>query len=238
MNGEESPAGSDSAAPQAGMGRPAPGAGRTLGVMATGPGDEQLSQVLDLDRTAWTRRLNIAVKVGLVVAFFVAIVIVPDSVDGKAMPMRAPLFMASAVLVPVIGWRRHWSPYAHTGDLLLAAPFLLDTLGNLFGLYDEYPQTDDVLHALNWVLLVAAFHAFRFRAVNDRRDAVLLGYGFGAIAIVWWEVLEWLVSTDGIGGADGLSLTYGDTIGDLLLSSTGGLVGSVLAVALLGPKRV
>ena len=105
-------------------------------------------------------------------------------------------------------------------------------------MYDDYPQTDDVLHALNWVLLVAAFHAFRFRNVNDRRDAVLLGYGFGAIAIVWWEILEWLVSTDGIGGADGLSLTYGDTIGDLLLSSTGGLVGSVLAVALLGPRRV
>ena len=220
------------------MARPATGAGRTLDVMAGGPGAEQLSQVLDLDRTAWTRRLNTAVKVGLFIAFFVAIVFVPDSVDGKAMPMRAPLFMASAVLVPVIGWRRRWSPYAHTGDLLLAAPFLLDTLGNLFGLYDEYPRTDDVLHALNWVLLVAAFHAFRFRTVSDRRDAVLLGYGFGAIAIVWWEVLEWLVSTDGIGGADGLSLTYGDTIGDLLLSSTGGLVGSVLAVALLGPKRV
>ena len=205
--------------------------------MSTGTDDAQSTRVLELDRTAWALRLNIAIKVGLAISFFVAIVVVPDSVDGKAMPMRAPLFMASAVLVPLIGWRRRWSPYAHTGDLLLAAPFLLDTLGTLFGLYDEYPATDDVLHALNWILLVGAFHAFRFRKVDDRRDAVLLGYGFGAIAIVWWEVLEWLVSTDGIGGADGLSLTYGDTIGDLLLSSTGGLLGSVVAVALLGPKR-
>jgi len=205
--------------------------------MSSGTDHTQRARILELDRTAWALRLNIAIKIGLAISFFVAIVFVPDSVDGKAMPMRAPLFLASAVLVPVIGWRRRWSPYAHTGDLLLASPFLLDTLGNLFGLYDDYPVTDDVLHAINWVLLVGAFHAFRFRKVDDRRDAVLLGYGFGAIAIVWWEVLEWLVSTDGIGGADGLSLTYGDTIGDLLLSSTGGLLGSVLAVALLGPKR-
>ena len=75
------------------------------------------------------------------------------------------------------------------------------------------------------------------RRVADRRDAVLLGYGVGAIAIVWWEAMEWVVSEDGIGGAGGLSLTYGDTIGDLVLSSTGGLVGSILAVTLLCPRR-
>ena len=160
------------------------------------------------------------------------------NVKGRTTIRTAAIcFLASAVLVPLIGWRRRWSPYPHTADALLAAPFLLDTLGNLFGLYDESPRTDDVLHAVNWVLLVAAFHAFRFRNVHDRRDTVLLGYGFGAITIVWWEILEWLVSTDGIGGADGLSLTYGDTIGDLLLSSTGGLIGSLLALRWLGPKR-
>jgi len=82
-----------------------------------------------------------------------------------------------------------------------------------------------------------AFHAFRFRNVHDGRDAVLLGYGFGALAIVWWEILEWIVSDEGFGGADGLSLTYGDTIGDLLFSSTGGLIGSALGLALLGPDR-
>ena len=145
--------------------------------------------------------------------------------------------MASAIIVPIIGWRRRWEPYAHTADALLAAPFLLDTLGNLLGFYDDYSITDAVLHTVNWILLVAAFHAFRFRNIADDRDALLLGYGFGALAIVWWEVLEWLVSDEGLGGADGLSLTYGDTIGDLLLSSTGGLVGSWLAIRLLGSRR-
>ncbi len=139
--------------------------------------------------------------------------------------------------MPLVARFRHWSPYPHTADALLAAPFLVDTLGNLLGVYDEFPQTDDVLHALNWVLLVGAFHAFRFRNVDDRRDAVLLGYGFGAITIVWWEIMEWAVSEDGFGGAGALSLTYEDTIGDLLLSSTGGLIGSLIGVWWLGPAR-
>lgn len=198
---------------------------------------ERRTLVLGLDRQRWVAVLNMVIKAGLVLAFFVAIVVEPDTVAGKAMGFRAPLFLAPAVVVPVLARTRRWAPYPYTGDALASAPFLLDTMANLVGFYDSYPVTDDVLHGLNWILLVGAFHAFRFRNVSDRRDAILLGYGFGAIAIVIWEVLEWAVSTDGFGGAANLSLTYGDTVGDLFLSSTGGLVGSMLGVALLGPRR-
>ena len=194
------------------------------------------TQVLTYDPTPWARRANMAVKVALAVSFAIAIFVPLDVLEGKAMAARAPLFLAPAVLVPIIARVRRWEPYPHVADALLSLPFLLDTLGNLLGVYDEDPVTDDVLHAINWVFLVAAFHAFRFRNVGDTRDAVLLGYGFGALAIVGWEAFEWVVSEDGIGGADGLSLTYGDTIGDLVLSSTGGLIGSILAVRLLGPR--
>ena len=120
------------------------------------------------------------------------------------------VFWTSTVIVPIIARIRGWSPYPHTAD---------------------------ALHALNWILLVGAFHAFRFRNVTDRRDAILLGYGFGAITIVWWEVMEWAVSEDGFGGAGGLALTYEDTIGDLQLSSTGGLLGSIIGVIWLGPRH-
>ena len=195
-----------------------------------------MSPVLLMDSTATARRINLAVKLALFAAFTIALLVPLDHLEGKAMGARAPLFLASAVLVPILGWRRDWNPHAHIGDALLAAPFLLDTLGNLFGVYDSFEQTDDVLHAINWVLLVAAFHAFRFRNVEDRRDALLLGYGFGAVAIVWWEILEWVASEDGIGGAGGLSLTYGDTIGDLAMSSTGGLIGSWLGIRLFASR--
>ena len=192
--------------------------------------------ILRLDATVWARWANILVKAALFVSFAIALTADLDTLDGKAMGVRAPLFLASAAIVPLFGWRRRWRPHAHVGDALLALPFLLDTLGNLLGFYDEYPQTDDVLHALNWILLVLAFHAFRFRNTGHTRDAVFLGYGFGAIAIIWWEAMEWAVSKDGWGGAGGLALTYEDTIGDLILSSTGGLIGSLLGVWWLGRK--
>lgn len=192
--------------------------------------------VLDLDVQRSTAIVNALIKVALVLSFVVAIGVEPSTVEGKAMGFRAPLFLAPAVLIPLLARRRNWSPYPHTADALLSAPFLLDALGNLFGFYDDYVATDDVLHAVNWVLLVAAFHAFRFRNVHRRDDAVLLGYGFGAIAIIWWEVLEWAVSEDGFGGAGGLALTYEDTVADLFISSSGGLVGSLLALRWLGPK--
>ncbi len=195
------------------------------------------SQVHDVDRSSAMRWVNLTVKVALAASFAIAIGLSPDTVEGKAMGFRAPLFLAPVVVVPLVVRLRRWETYPHTADAFLAAPFLVDTLGNLLGVYDEFPQTDDVLHALNWVLLVIAFHAFRFRNVEDRRDAVLLGYGFGAIAIVWWEIMEWAVSEDGFGGAGGLALTYGDTIGDLFLSSLGGLIGSLIAVRWLGPPR-
>ncbi len=195
------------------------------------------TRVLEVDVDPRTRVVNAAVKLALVASFVIAIGFAPDTVEGKAMGFRAPLFLAPAVLVPVLARRRDWRPYPHTADALVSAPFLLDTLGNLFGFYDRYAVTDDVLHAINWILLVAAFHAFRFRNVHHRGDAVLLGYGFGALAIIWWEVLEWAVSEDGVGGAGGLALTYEDTVADLFLSSTGGLVGSILALAWLGPAK-
>lgn len=194
--------------------------------------------VLDLDREPWTALANYAIKVALFVSFFIAIVIPPEVVVGKGMGFRAPLFLASAVLVPIIAKARKWDPYPHAADALLAAPFLVDTLGNLLGFYDAFLVTDDVLHLVNWVLLVMAYHAFRFRNVHERRDAVLLGYGFGALMIIWWEILEWAVSEDGIGGVAGLALTYEDTIADLFLSSTGGLLGSIIALYVLGPKRL
>lgn len=194
--------------------------------------------MVEVDRRPAAAAVNLVVKTALVVSFAVAIAFEPSTVEGKAMGFRAPLFLAPALIVPVVARARGWRPYPHVADALASAPFLIDTLGNLFGFYDNYPSTDDVLHALNWILLVAAFHAFRFRAVTDRRDAVFLGYGFGALAIIWWEAMEWAVSVDGFGGAGNLALTYTDTVGDLVLSSTGGLVGSVLGVWLLGPDRV
>lgn len=184
----------------------------------------------------WT---NVAVKVGLLISFVIAVGFRPDSVDGKGMAVRAPLFLGPAVVVPIVARVRRWSPYPHLADAMLSMPFLLDTLGNLLGFYDRHEATDDVLHFVNWVFLVLAFHAFRYRNVHDNRDAVFLGVGFGAVMIIVWELFEWTISDAGpfAGRAhDALDLSYGDTIGDLVISSAGGLLGSIIARFTLGRR--
>jgi hypothetical protein len=131
-------------------------------------------------------------------------------------------------VVPVVWWLRgRPAPYPYLVDALVVSPFLVDTLGNALNFYETYSATDDVLHFLNWVLLVGGITLALLR--TDLRPLAIwtMAYGIGGLAIIWWEAAEWLVQELGTAG---LGLTYGDTIGDLLLSSTGGAVGSALAL--------
>ena len=191
-----------------------------------------VSGVAKLDTRLAMQRLALGMKAALALAFVIALTVPLDHLEGKGMAFRFPLFMLSAVVVP-LAWRRRFSPFPATADVLIVAPFLIDTLANLVGIYDAYNATDDVLHALNWTLLVAAFHAWDCRSTQQRTaaDAWLLGAGIGALAIVGWEVAEWIVSEAGAGGR--LNLTYDDTVGDLALSTAGGMIGSWIGVRFL-----
>lgn len=181
--------------------------------------------------------LNYCVKAGLLVSFFIAIVFSPDVVAGKGMAARAPIFMASAILIPIIFGRKKIKlfgdpRYPHLADLLLATPFLLDTLGNLFGFYNSYNATDDVLHFLNWLFLIPGIMALVYAKRTTAKDFLLIAAGISAMAIIGWEAFEWLISDAGpLAGntPDALSLSYGDTIGDLVISFSGGVVGSFIA---------
>ena len=194
------------------------------------------THVLRLDRERWVKVANIAVKIALVAVFFIAIVFEPPGVVGKGMLFRAPIFLGPAVIVPILAKARGWEPYPHAADALLSAPFFLDTAANVAGFYESFAVTDDVLHLTNWVLLVSAFAAFRFRNVHRSEGWIMLGYGVGGLLIIWWEIAEWFISTEGpFLGGEGLELGYSDTVGDLFLSSTGGLLGAIIALKLLGP---
>lgn len=175
------------------------------------------------------RRILWGVRIALVaaLAFSVAFPDLPQF-EGKGMAFRAPFFLLPTAIVP-IGWRvrgRH-APYPYLADALVVSPFLVDTLGNALNFYDTFASTDDVLHVVNWVLLVGGITLLLLRTAVPRLAAWALGYGIGGLAIIWWEAAEWLVQELGTAG---LQLTYGDTIGDLMLSSTGGAIGASLAV--------
>ena len=205
--------------------------------MSSGPREAAAVTVTGVerhDRAGWSLRLALALKSVLLLAFVVAVTVPWEQLEGKGMAYRFPLFAAAAAIVP-LAWRRRFAPYPATADCLVVAPFLLDTAGNFAGLYDSFDHADDVFHFVNWILLTAAFLAWRFRRTRSARDARLLATGFGALAIVAWEIAEWIAGE--FGAAETLGLTYSDTISDLALSTTGGLVGALIGVHLFAARR-
>jgi hypothetical protein len=150
--------------------------------------------------------------------------------EGKGMAFRLPIFLAPALIVPIRWLRRH-NNYNVALDAGLTIPFLLDTAANAVGIYDRFDHTDDVLHFVNWFVLfggVAVTLASKVASTTTPRWMVWLGAsGIGGAAAIAWEVAEYAVMRAGVGG---LSLTYADTLADLVLSTTGGAVGSWLAL--------
>ncbi len=57
-------------------------------------------------------------KAALALAFVVALTVPLDQLEGKGMGFRFPLFMLSAVVVP-LAWRRRFRPYPATADVLV-----------------------------------------------------------------------------------------------------------------------
>ncbi|MEO6571945.1 MAG: hypothetical protein ABIO83_10400 [Ilumatobacteraceae bacterium] len=177
----------------------------------------------------WERRIAWGVRIALVLAvgFSVAFPGLPQF-EGKGMAFRAPFYLLPLAVVPVVWrWRGRRPPYPYLVDALVVAPFLLDTLGNALNFYETFDVTDDVLHTVNWILLVAGITLALLRTMLNRLGIWVMAYGIGGLAIIWWEAAEWLVQQLGTAG---LGLTYGDTIGDLVLSSTGGALGSGLVL--------
>ena len=63
-------------------------------------------------------------------------------------------------------------PYPYAADILFTLPFLIDTLGNVFDLYDTIDWWDDANHFVNWGLLTAAFGQFLLRLRLGRAEHV------------------------------------------------------------------
>ena len=113
-------------------------------------------------------------------------------------------------------------------------PFVLDLAGNVANLFDTVDNFDDLLHFLNWTFLTAAIVIALAPLRLAKWNRIMLGTGFGAVAIIIWEIVEYLIAES---GTSGLNLTYKDTIGDLGLSTLGGAVGAILAVYLKVGER-
>jgi hypothetical protein len=178
--------------------------------------------------------LDLAVKAALValLAFAVARQDLPQF-HGKSMTGRAIGYPVAALVVPVAWWivsRRRRVAYPYAVDILLVLPFLIDMAGNAANLYDSVSWWDDANHLANWAILVSGFGLLLRRTRLDGWTIFGLAVGFGAVAAILWELLEYVTF---IRDSPERATAYHDTLGDLTL----GLSGSVIAATLVAAFR-
>ena len=167
--------------------------------------------------------VDVALKLALVAALLFGAFSGLERFDGKAFGARLIAYPLATLVVPAVWWlgsRR--PPYPYAGDILFTLPFLIDTLGNVFDLYDTVVWWDDANHFVNWALLTGAFGQFLLRLPLRALNTFALAVGFGAVTAVLWEFGEYFAF---IRDSPELDTAYTDTLGDLAL----GLTGSTLA---------
>jgi len=178
---------------------------------------------------------DLAVKV-VTVGLLALALAVPDweRFSDKAMAGRAVVYPLGLLVVPV-AWLlvRRARDFPVLADLLFSLPWCVDLLGNALDAFDSLAWFDDAAHLVNWGLLTAALAVVLPRALPTW-VRVLLGAGCGCLAALVWEVGEFLTFVRG-GPEEGTA--YADTLGDMVLGTTGAVLASALVAALLDRRR-
>jgi hypothetical protein len=144
---------------------------------------------------------------------------------GKGIRMRAVGYSAGLLLVPAI-WRilPDRGRYPRGLDLAVTVPLLLDATGNALGLY-ETAHLDDVVHFLNAAIVSSIAGALFATRTDEAWQAAMAGSGVAIAGETFWEIAEFAAMK---AGADGLDLTYEDTIADMAESAAGAIAGGVV----------
>jgi len=144
---------------------------------------------------------------------------------GKGIRLRAFGYTGALLIVPV-AWRLlpDRGRYPRGLDLAVTIPLLIDAGGNALGLYEE-AHLDDVVHALNAGIASGVAGALFATRTDDPWQAAVAGTGTAISAEVVWEIAEFVGMR---AGADGMGLTYQDTIADLADTVVGAVAGGII----------
>jgi hypothetical protein len=144
---------------------------------------------------------------------------------GKAIRTRAFGYTAALFVVPAI-WRilPDRGRYPRGLDLAVTLPLLIDAAGNATGLYQE-AHIDDVVHFVNGGIVSGVAGSLFAMRTDEPWQAALAGTGVAITGETLWEIAEFVAMKL---GANGMDLTYADTIADLAESSLGAVVGGLV----------
>lgn len=179
---------------------------------------------------AWLNRalglLIVGAKVATIACAIDAVVNADsDRLRGKAIRTRAIGYVGGLFIVPVL-WRLlpDRGRYPRGLDLAVTVPLLIDASGNALGLYQE-AHLDDVVHILNAAIVSSVAGALFATQTDEPWQAALAGTGTAIAGETAWEIAEWLAMK---AGANGMDLTYDDTMADLTESALGAVVGGLI----------
>ena len=146
---------------------------------------------------------------------------------GKAIRTRAIGYAGALLVVPVL-WRLlpDRGRYPRALDLAVTIPLLLDAGGNALDLYEE-AHIDDVVHVANSAIVSGVAGALFAPRVDERWQAALIGAGISITAETAWELMEYGAMRL---GADGMDLTYDDTMADLAEGFIGAALGALFTL--------
>jgi hypothetical protein len=153
---------------------------------------------------------------------------------GKAIRTRAIGYLGALLVVPAI-----WlllpgrGRYPRALDLAVTIPLLLDAGGNALDLYEE-AHVDDLVHAANGAIVSGIAGALIAPEVDERWQAALAGAGVSIVGSTVWELAEYGAMRL---GADGMHLTYDDTMADLAEGVLGAMLGAVFTVTRVPRSR-
>jgi len=183
--------------------------------------------------------LDVLVKVATV-ALLAWAVASPDlpQFQGKAFTGRAIAYPIALLALPV-AWRlfaRRSIPYPVLPDILIGLPFLIDVVGNALNLYDSIDAWDDLNHLVNWALHTAAIGLLLRYGTWGFWTRVALALCWAVTTAVLWEFAEFATFVQNSPEA---ATAYRDTLGDLALGMTGGLVAGLVTarLPLLVPRQ-
>ena len=144
---------------------------------------------------------------------------------GKGLRLRAIGYVGGLAIVPAI-WRvlPNHGRYPRGLDLAVALPLLIDAAGNSLGLYNE-AHLDDVVHFINAAIVAGVAGALFATRTDDPWQAAVAGTGTAIAGESVWEIAEFVAMK---AGAEGMGLTYEDTIADIADSTLGAIVGGIV----------
>lgn len=153
---------------------------------------------------------------------------------GKAIRTRAIGYVGTLLIVPII-WRLipDRGRYPRALDLAVTVPLLLDAGGNALDMYED-AHVDDLVHLANAAIVSGIAGALVAPHVDERWQAALAGAGVSIVGATGWELMEYGALRL---GANGMDLTYADTMADLAEGVLGAMLGAFFTLTRVPQSR-